>query len=335
MYSETHKKETYFGKKVLITGGLGFLGSNLAHALVAIGASVTIIDNLAPLYGGNLFNINEIKDSVKLIIGDIRDQSLINQAVLGQDIIFSFAAQVSHTDSASIPFEDLDINAKGHLTILEACRIYNPGVKILFSSSRLALGKVTESPILENHPTEPLSLYGVHKLLAEKYYKLYWKQYGIRTTVFRITNPYGPRQQIKHSKYSMPGWFLRLAMEKKTISIYGDGEQLRDYIYVEDIVQAFLLAGITEATNGELYNCGYGKSITFKQMAEQVVTSVGTGIINYVPWPENYEKEETGHCEMDITKLSMATGWKPSIQMKQGLEEMIRYYKENWDHYVE
>lgn len=324
----------YKDKKVLITGGLGFIGGSIARELIGLGAKVTILDNLDPMYGGNLFNVEDIKDNIEIVNGNTKNDGLIQKIILDKDIIFDLAAQVSHTDSSNMPFEDLEINCKAHLILLEACRELNPKVKIIFSSSRLALGKIVENPITESHPTNPLSLYGIHKLTAEKYFILYNKLYGIPTTILRLTNPYGERQQIKHSKYSMPGWFMRLAMEDKTIEIFGDGTQLRDYIHINDAVEAFLLAGISSKTDGEIYNCGLGKSIPFKKMAELIVKIVGSGKIEYIPWPKNYEKEETGNCEIDITKLNQATSWRPTIDIEEGLERMWQYYKIHKDKYI-
>lgn len=334
MKEEENITKKYKGKEVLVTGGLGFIGSNLAHQLVFLGAKVTILDNLAPLYGGNIFNINGIEDKVSLVTGDIRDQKLIEKLVFGKDFIFNLAAQVSPIDSGSIPFDDLDINCKGYLTILEACRKLNKEAKIVFPSSRLALGKITENPVTENHPANPLNLYGTHKLTNEKYSFLYNKNYGLKTVVLRITNPYGERQQIKHSKYSVPGWFMRLAMEGKTINIFGDGSQKRDYIHISDLVEALLQAGINSTTDGELYNCGIGKSVEFKEMVELVVRIVGSGSIEHVPWPENYKNEETGNFENDMSKFYKATGWEPKTGLEDGLTKMFEYYKKHKDKYI-
>lgn len=324
----------YKDKKVLITGGLGFIGSNLAYTLVKLGSRVTIVDNLAPLYGGNLFNIQGIKDQIEMIEGDIRDIKLIEKNIQNKDFIFNLAAQVSHIDSSNIPFEDLDINCRGHLTLLEVCRKYNSRAKILFSSSRLVLGKIVVNPVTEEHPTEPLSLYGVHKLTAERYYLLYNRNYGLRTSILRLSNPYGERQQIKHSKYSIPGWFMRLAMEGKTISIFGDGKQMRDYIHIDDVVEAFLLVGASEQTDGRLYNCGAGRSVEFREMVELVIKIARSGGIEYVPWPSNYEKEETGNFETDISKLQKTTGWTPYVTLEDGLKKMHEYYSKYWEQYI-
>lgn len=324
----------YKGKNILITGGAGFLGSNLAHALVSLGAKVTILDSMNPLYGGNLFNLNGILDHIAFIEGDIRNKVLINELVIGKDIIFSFAAQVSYIDSSKIPFEDLDINCSGHLTILEACRKLNSGAKVIFSSSRLVLGKIIEDPMTESHPTNPLSLYGIHKLAAEKYHLMYYKDYGIPTVVLRITNPYGVRQQVKHDKYSIPGWFMRLAMEGKTIKIFGDGTQIRDYIYVSDIVNAFLGVAGSATTAGEIYNCGSGVSMQFREMVETIVREVGSGSVEYVPWPESYERVETGDFRTDISKISTAIEWRPMVSVVDGVRQMVSYYKKNMKRYL-
>ncbi len=328
------KHDTYRGARVLITGGLGFLGSSLAHALVQSGAKVTLLDNLNPIYGGNRFNIEEIKDSVITIIDDVRNQDRLRQLIPVADYIFHFAAQVSHIDSGTIPLEDNDTNARAYLALLDLCRQLNPKVKILFPSSRLALGKLLSSPVSEDHPARPLNIYGVHKLSAEHYSRIYAQSYGLRTVVLRLTNPYGPRQQIKHSKYSIPGWFMRLAMEEKEITMFGAGEQKRDYIYVDDVTDAFLMAGASSNTDGKLYNCGTGDSITFREMIDEILSVVGSGSVRSVPWPENYEREETGDFEVDISLLRREAGWNPHTGLHDGLERMYQYYRRVKDHYV-
>ncbi len=326
-------KEKYKNKNVLITGGLGFLGSNLAHKLVEYGANVTILDALLPLYGGNKFNISGIENNVQVIIGDVRDFRLIEKIIEGKDIIFNLAAQVSYIDSINIPFEDLDINCKGHLIILDACRHKNPDAKIIFSSSRMALGKLLYSPVTEDHPAEPLSIYGIHKLTGEKYYQAYHKTYGLKTVILRITNPYGIRQQMKHSKYSLVGWFLRQAIEGKTIQIFGDGKQLRDYIYVDDLVQAFLKAAVGDKAIGQIYNAGLGRSYQFSEMAKTVLRIVEKGKIEFIPWPKNYEKIETGSFEISIAKAKRDFNWIPQIELEEGVRRMYEYYKKSKQFY--
>ncbi|MFQ5964758.1 MAG: NAD-dependent epimerase/dehydratase family protein [Candidatus Scalinduaceae bacterium] len=325
-------KDYFKDKKILITGGLGFLGSNIAHQLVEYGANVTLLDALLPLYGGNRFNIHGIEDKVEVIIGDIRDFRLIEKTVEGKDIIYNLAGQVSYTDSIEIPFEDIDINCKGHMIVLDACRHRNPHATIVFSSSRMVLGKILYTPVDEKHPTEPLSIYGIHKLTGEKYYLAYHKTYGLKTVILRITNPYGIRQQMKHDKYSLVGWFLRQAMERKTIQIFGDGKQLRDYIYVEDIINAFLTASISDKAVGNIYNAGFGKSHQFSDMVKTVLKVVGQGKLEYVPWPENYEKIETGSFKMSLEKAKSDLGWSPKIELEDGIKKMYEFYKK-FKHY--
>lgn len=324
---------TYFnGKKVLITGGAGFLGSSLAKKLVSLGADVTIVDAMLPLYGGNLFNLEAIIDRISFVEGDIRDQELMNRVVAEKDIIFNFAAQVSYLDSKEDPFLDLEFNGKGHLTVLEAVRQHAPHARILFSSSRMVYGKILTNPVAETHPTEPLSLYGIHKLLAEKYYQYFFHTFGVDTVSIRIPNPYGPGQQMKHNKYSIVGWFVRQAMEGKAITVFGDGEQERDYLYIDDIVDAFIELAM-HGEGGEVYNIGTQERVTFGSMVDTVLAEVGSGSKIHIPWPEHYEKNETGNYIADTTKIEKITSWKPSVPLKEGIARMVKYYKENQKHY--
>lgn len=317
---------------VLITGGAGFIGSSLAHALVKQGASVTVLDAMLPLYGGNMFNLHGIEDEVEFVKGDIRDADLMAKLVTGKDVIYNLAAQVSYIDSKDQPFLDLDINGKGHLTMLEAVRQHAPKAKVLFSSSRLVYGKIRTVPVNESHPTEPLSLYGIHKLLGEKYYQYYNETFGIHTVSVRIPNPYGPRQQMKHSKYSIVGWFVRQAMEGKTIEIFGDGSQERDYLYIDDIVDAFLQ--LTEkGIAGEVYNIGTHERVRFGDMVDAVLAEVGSGTKQHIPWPKSYEKNETGNYIADTTKIEQLTSWQARVPLKQGVQQMVKYYKEHKKQY--
>jgi UDP-glucose 4-epimerase len=325
--------ENYFkGKNILITGGLGFLGSSLSHRLAEYGANITIIDNLNPLYGGNTFNIKEISGKIKIVINDIRNLEIIMPLVEAADIIFHMAAQVSYIDSLSIPYEDLDLNAKATLIILEACRKLSPKTKIIFSSSRMVYGKVEQSLITEKSSTNPLSLYGIHKLTSEKYLLMYYKDFGIPTTILRLTNPYGPRQQIKHSKYSLIGWFIRQAIEGKVIKIFGAGTQQRDYIFVDDIVTAMLKCAETPDAVGEVINVGSGVSTRFCDMVKAVISCVNNGKIEFISWPDNYEKIETGDIFIDISKLKEITSWQPTFTLEEGINRTYEYYR-NWLNY--
>jgi UDP-glucose 4-epimerase len=325
--------EKFLKKNVLITGGLGMIGSTLAHVLVEAGANVTILDALLPLYGGNKFNVTGIEDRIKIIVDDIRNASLINKLVEDKDFIFHLAAQVSYIDSMEDPLLDLDINCRGHLILLEACRRINPKAKIIFSGSRMEYGKIHYLPVHEQHPSDPLMIYGVHKLTAEKYNLLYWHDFGIPTTTVRISNPYGPRQQMKHSKYGIINWFIRLAMENKAISVFGDGQQMRDYIYVDDIAEGLLAVAISSSSAGEVYNLGAGKAIKFVDMVKAVVEMVGSGEVKLIAWPKNYQNIETGDFIADISKVTYQTGWQPKIALKDGLAETVKFYKKYQTYY--
>lgn len=320
------------GTRVLITGGLGFIGSNLAQTLVSLGAKVTILDALLPPYGGNTFNIAGIEDRVELVNGNILDQPLVEALVTKSEFIFHLAGQVGYVDAKDKPFVDLDFNGKGNLLMLEAVRIRSPQARILFSSSRLVYGKILTLPVSEEHPTNPLSLYAIHKLLGEKYYGYYAHQYGIHGVSVRIPNPYGPRQQMKHSKYSIVGWFVRRALENQTIEIFGDGLQERDYIYIDDIVDA-LLRLIVKGAAGEAYNIGSHERLRFVDMVDMIIAEARGGRKKLVPWPADYEKNETGDYVADIHKIAAATGWQPQVSFADGIKATIQYYLQQGEHY--
>jgi len=319
---------------VLITGGLGFIGSNLAQRLVELGAKVTILDALLEPYGGNKFNVKEIEKEIELVDGNILDEKLVNEIVGDKDYIFHLAGQVGYLDSKQKPFVDLDFNGRGNLIVLEAVKEKAPRARLLFSSSRMVYGKISQLPVGESHPTEPLSLYGIHKLLGEKYYAYYAHNFGVHGVSMRIPNPYGPRQQMKHSKYSIVGWFIRQAMEGRTIQIYGDGSQLRDYVYVDDIVEA-MMAAIVKGEDGEAYNVGSNKRVKFSVMVDQIIAAVGQGEVEMVEWPGDYEKNETGDYVADISKLEKVTGWQPKVSLEEGIDKTVEFYQQNRQEYWE
>ncbi|HBE89912.1 MAG: hypothetical protein A3E37_03280 [Candidatus Andersenbacteria bacterium RIFCSPHIGHO2_12_FULL_46_9] len=325
-------KRDFGGKKVLVTGGLGFIGSTLTHRLVEVGARVSILDALLTPYGGNKFNIKEIEDRVELVNGNITDEETVTETVRGKDFIFHLAGQVGYLDAKEKPFVDLDFNGRGNLIVLEAVKEQAPGARILFSSSRMVYGKIKEVPVKESHETQPLSLYGIHKLLGEKYYAYYAHNFGVHGMSLRIPNPYGPRQQMKHSKYAIVGWFIRQAMEGKKIQIYGDGNQLRDYIYIDDIVEAMMRL-IVAGQDGEAYNIGSGRGITFTEMVDAVIEAVGQGEKESVPWPEDYEKNETGDYVADTAKIKQVTHWEPGVSLEEGLRRTVAFYRQNKNEY--
>ena len=314
-------------KKVLITGGLGMIGSTIAKKLVNSGSKVTILDSLIKPFGGNFFNIDNIKDRIKVNISDIRDKESLKILVKDVDIIFNLAAQVSHNDSLENPALDADINYIGHLNVLEAIRKYNPGAKILYSGSRLQFGKILKNPVNEDHPLHPLTPYALNKTAAENLYLYYHRVYDIPVVIFRIANPYGPRCQMNHSKYAIINWFIRNAMENKEIMIFGDGSQMRDYIFVDDLADAFVRASVEDDTIGEVFNIGSGVGTKFIDMVKTVVQIVGKGKIKKVPWPPNYFNVETGDYITDITKIQKYIKWRPEFSLKEGINQTVEYYE--------
>jgi len=324
---ENFLKKSYSNKKVLITGGLGLIGSNLAHQLVRLGAKITILDAFLPNHGANLFNLKGIKKEIRLVKGDIRDEDLMKKAIKNKDYFFNLAGLVSYSERPEQGFLDLDINCQGQLVCLEACRKYNPEVKIIFSGSRMQFGRTQYLPVDEKHPTEPLTIYGIHKLTAEKYHLMYHHLFGLKTIICRIANPYGPRQQMKHSKYGIVNWFIRLAIENQTIPIFGTGNQIRDYFYIDDLVKALLLAGAKKEAVGQVFNLGSGQGTKFIEMARTVIKVVGQGKIKRIPWPKNYFVVETGDYIADISKAKEKLNWQPKTSLEEGIRWTYEYYK--------
>jgi nucleoside-diphosphate-sugar epimerase len=323
----------YKDKKVLITGGLGMIGSSLAQVLVPLGAEVSILDALLPLYGGNRFNLHGIEDRVDVTIGDIRDPAAVETLVRDKDVIFHLAAQVSYIDSLSEPLLDLDINCLGSLILLEACKKLNRKAKIVFTGSRMQYGRIAYNPVDEHHPTEPLMTYGIHKLAVEKYHLMYFQNYGMPTSVVRISNPYGPRQQMKHSKYGIINWFIKLAMTDQVIKVFGEGGQIRDYIYVDDVAGALLAVGCSPSADGEIFNVGSGRGVSFIHMIQEVIRIVQKGRIEMVPWPKDYQNVETGDFIANVGKIYGLLGWRAVVDLPDGIQKTVDYYRTHKQHY--
>jgi nucleoside-diphosphate-sugar epimerase len=302
------------------------IGSTIAHLALNSGAQVTILDAMLPIYGGNLFNLEGIFGATKFVQGDIRDGSLVKSLVREADFIFSLAGQVSYVDSNTDPMLDLDINCKGHLQVLEACREAKTRARLIFASSRFVYGKIDYNPVDEGHPFNCLSIYGIHKLAGEKYYRFYQEAYGLETVSVRIANPYGPRQQMKHSKYGILNWFIRLALEGKPLTIYGEGRQGRDYIFVEDLAEAMLALVQAPGVSGEVYNLGSATSTPFIEMARMVAEAVPGTEVQQVEWPADRYFVETGDYISDISKITGSIGWRPRTSLKEGIERTVAYY---------
>jgi UDP-glucose 4-epimerase len=322
------------GKRVSITGGCGFLGSTLAQRLVRYGAEVTVVDSLHPLYGGNPFNLRGCETEIEMVIGDLRDPQVLRRCVDGSQVIFHLAAQVSYIDSLNMPLDDLALNAGVTLQLLEECRRQKVSPTFVFASSRMALGRVEGATLTEETPANPLSLYGVHKYASERYLSIYHQNFGVPTIALRITNPYGPRQQIHHSKYSLVGWFIRQALEDQTIRVFGDGEQTRDYIYIDDLADGFLRCAVAPDAVGRLVNVGSGVATRFRDMVCTVVDVVGRGRVEFTPWPKDYAKLETGDIVADLSLLRRLTGWHSHVELRSGIERTTEYYRRHWRHYV-
>lgn len=321
--------------RVLITGGAGMIGSTLAHLLVAEGAEVTVVDALLPLYGGNRYNLKDIWDKLVFVKGDIRDPDKVKEWVDGADYVFSLAAQVSYVDSNHQPLLDLDINCRGHLNLLVALSQVNRRAKVVFTSSRFVYGSIEYNPVDESHPFNCLSIYGIHKLAGEKYYRFYHDAHGLDTVSLRLTNPYGPRQQMRHSKYGIVNWFIRLALEGKPLTVFGEGLQKRDYIYVEDAARGILSAALSPATAGQVYNLGSGMGVSFIDMVRLVAEAVPGTEIQHLPWPKDRYFVETGDFVADITRLQTATGWAPTTSLREGIARTVAFYREHRRHYWE
>jgi len=326
-------KASFAGRNVLITGGLGFIGSNLALRLVGLGAQVTLVDAMIPEYGGNLFNIEPIKDKVKVNFGDICDRHAMDWLVCGQDYIFHLAGQVSHVRSLSDPFPDIEYNIKGTAVIMEALRRFNPKAKLIFTGTRGQYGPAVKLPVNEEAPTNPKGLYELSNLTAEKIIKVYNDVHGIRSVLLRLTNIYGPRAQMKHSHYGVVNWFIRLAMDDQTIPVFGDGSILRDFLYVDDCVEAILMAAANEAAVGEVFNVGVDQPVSFRQLAETIVRVAGTGRWAFAPFTAERKAQEPGDFYSDITKIRRVIHWEPATSLEEGVARTIEYYRAHRKYY--
>lgn len=327
--------DQFAGKNVMVTGGLGFIGSNLAHRLVSLGAEVTVVDSLVPAYGGNPFNIRDIEDRVRINVADVRDEHGMAFLVQGRDLIFNLAGQVSHIDSMEDPYTDLDINVRAQVSILEACRKKNREVKIVYTSTRQLYGKPDYLPVDEKHNANPTDANGINKLAGELYHILYNNVYGIRTVSLRLTNTYGPRQLIKHSRQGFIGWFLRMLVEGKEIQLFGDGTQVRDFNYVDDVVDAMLLAAGSEQANGEIFNLGGDDGVSLKKLVELMIELNGGGSYRLVPFPPEKKQIDIGDFRGDYSKIKSILGWQPKTPLREGLVRTIEYYKENLAWYLQ
>ena len=320
-------------RRVLITGALGFIGSNLARRLVELGAQVLLIDSLIPEYGGNLFNIAGLADRVRLNISDVRDAHSMRYLVQGQDYLFNLAGQTSHMDSMQDPDTDLEINCRAQLSILEACRKYNPQIKVVFASTRQLYGKPDYLPVDEKHLRRPVDVNGINKMAGEWYHILYNNVYGLRACSLRLTNTYGPRMRVKDARQTFLGVWLRLLVEGKPFEVW-EGHQLRDFTYVDDAVEAFLLAAMSEASNGEIFNLGGEPVVSLKQLADLMIEVNGGGEYVTRSYPADRKRIDIGDFYADYTYIRRTLGWEPKVHLREGLRRAIEFYRANLPHYV-
>jgi nucleoside-diphosphate-sugar epimerase len=327
------KEEDFRGRKVLITGGLGFIGSNLARRLIALGAEVQIVDSLIPEYGGNLFNVSDIQDQVTINISDVRDEHSMRYLVQGKDFLFNLAGQTSHLDSMKDPYTDLEINCRAQLSILEACRKYNPDIRVVFTSTRQLYGKPDYLPVDEKHLLRPVDVNGINKMAGEWYHILYNNVYGIRASALRLTNTYGPGMRIKDTRQTFLGIWIRLLIEGKPFEVWG-GEQLRDYTYVDDVVNALLIAAVNYQAEGKIFNLGGDCVVSLRDTAKSMIEANGGGEFTVREFPAERKRIDIGDYYSDYSLIQAELGWEPQVSLLDGLSKTLKYYRENLEHYL-
>jgi UDP-glucose 4-epimerase len=325
----------YRGRRVMITGGLGFIGSNIARRLVDLGSDVLLMDSLIPGSGANFFNIDGIADKLRVNIADVRQESTMNHLVRDREVIFNLAGQVSHIDSMKDPYTDLEINCRSQLSILEACRKFSPSVKVVFAGTRQVYGKPDSLPVTEDHLVRPVDVNGINKAAGENYHLLYNNVFNLRACSLRLTNVYGPRQLIKHNRQGFIGWFIRLALEGREIEIFGDGSQIRDFVYVDDAVDAFLRAGASDVCNGQAFNVGGSEPIAHKDLAALLIEVAGAGSVRHVPWPAEKKIIDIGSFYADSSRFRGAVGWEPDVPLRTGFAKTLAYYRAHASAYLD
>lgn len=324
---------SFRGAKVLITGGLGFIGSNLARRLVHSGADVTLVDSLIPEYGGNSQNIFDIKDELQINISDVRDPYSMRVLIEGKDYLFNLAGQTSHLDSMQNPHTDLSINAESQLSILEACRKVNPRIRTVFASTRQLYGRPQYLPVDEAHPIEPVDVNGINKWAGEWYHILYNRVYDIPCSVLRLTNTYGPGMRVKDARQTFVGIWIKSVIEESKFKIFGDGKQRRDFNYVDDVVDAMIVAASSDKAIGQIFNLGSNEVVSLNELASILVKSAGRGAYEHIPFPADRKSIDIGDYFSDFSKIKSALGWEPKVELSAGLLETLAYYREHKKHY--
>ena len=325
--------DIFAGADALVTGGLGFIGSALARRLVDLGAKVTLVDSLIPEYGGNLFNIHDVRDRVTVDLTDVRDARAMSALIKKRQFLFNLAGQTSHLDSMTDPLNDLNINAAAQLQILEACRLHNRDLKIVFASTRQVYGRPKYLPVDEKHPTNPVDVNGINKLAGEWYHLLYNEVYGIRACALRLTNTYGPGMRVKDARQTFLGIWLRHLIERQPIQVFGDGAQRRDFNFVTDVVEALLDAAMSNRADGQVLNLGNSENISLKELVEMLVRINGGGHYELIPFPEDRKTIDIGDYYADFRKVEDLLGWSPQVTLEDGLRRTLEFYRQNHAHY--
>jgi len=325
--------DDFRAQKVLITGGLGFIGSNLAIRLLESGAEVTIVDSLDPTCGANAFNIEPIKNDVEVVEANTCDLALMRKLVRGKAAVFNLAGRVSHIESMDDPFNDLHANVQGPLTVLEACKMENRDARIVYSGTRQSYGKPDVLPLVETQLLKPVDVNGVNKMAGEWHHMVYHRAYGMPTVALRLVNTYGPRQLVKHARLGFIGWFVKQAIDGDEIQIFGDGGQLRGFCYIDDVVDALLVAGSSTSVIGDYFNLGGIKPVTLVTLAQILVGITGTGSYRVVPFPAEKRAIDIGSVYTSWMKFNFATGWQPRVTLEEGLTRMVAYYLQHKAHY--
>jgi UDP-glucose 4-epimerase len=315
------------GRQVLITGGLGFLGSNLAIALVGLGAQVTLLDAMLDDHGGNLFNVDPIRDRVMVNFSDIRDESSLKYLVAGKDYVFHLAGQNDHVLSLRDPFPDIEINIKGAAMLLETCRRVNRSARLVYGGTRGEYGPAVMLPVAEDHPMRPRGIYELSSLTAQQLFQIYHDNHGVASVTLRLTNVYGERAQMKHSRFGVANWFVRRALDDETIQVFGDGSLLRDFLYVQDAVDAMIRCAATEEAYGQVFNVGNSRASSFRELAETVVRVAGTGRWEFAPFSPERAAQEPGDFCSDVRKIKRVVGWEPTTSLEEGVVRTVRYYR--------
>jgi len=318
---------SFAGTHALVTGGAGFIGSNLAIALAKRGATVRVVDAMIPGYGGNLFNLEPVKGHVAVDVADIRDPEAMSRAVRGQDVVFHLAGQMDHVLSLTDPFPDIDINIKGTTVLMEVLKRHNPAARVVYTGTRGEYGSADSLPVTEDAPTNPRGLHEISNLAAAKIVEMYGHVHGIKGTILRLSNIYGPRAQMRHSRYGVVNWFVRLALDGSTIPVFGDGTILRDFLYVDDCVEAILLAAGDDAALGEVLNVGGGEPTTFREVAETLSSLTGARW-EFAPFSPERKAQEPGDFYSDVRKIARTLGWRPRTPLSEGLTRTLAYYRE-------